>query len=105
MIFRGILSCLCTLYEHLLELLKEVASSQPMPYLRDAVLPECVADFLGPFDALKLNITVPSASPCAKVRQPPQRKMRVIVKNKSKKQEDLGVAVERGMKFNCVCCC
>lgn len=99
-IFRGILSHLCPLYEHLLVLLKEVASSQPMPYLRGAVLPECVADFLGPFDALTLNMTAPPASPCGKVQQPLQRKMHVIVKTKSRKQEDLGITVERGLEFN-----
>lgn len=99
-IFRGLLSCLCPLYEHLLELLKEVASSQPMPYLKDAVLPECVADFLGPSDALTLTLIEPPFSPGAKVEPPLQRKLCVMVKNKRKKQEDLGIAVERRMKFN-----
>lgn len=68
-----------------------------MPYLRDVVLPECVADFLGPSDALTLTAMAPIASPRAKVCQPLQRKTRVKVKNKTRKQEDLGVAVERGM--------
>lgn len=71
-----------------------------MPYLRDVVLPECVADFLGPSDALTLTAMAPIASPRAKVCQPLQRKTRVKVKNKTRKQEDLGVAVERGMDFN-----
>lgn len=71
-----------------------------MPYLRDVVLPECVADFLGPSDALTLTAMAPIASPHAKVCPPLQRKTRVKVKNKTRKQEDLGVAVERGMDFN-----
>lgn len=71
-----------------------------MPYLRDVVLPECVADFLGPSDALTLTSTAPSASRRAKVCLPLQRKTRVKVKNKTRKQEDLGVAVERGMDFD-----
>lgn len=71
-----------------------------MPYLRDVVLPECVADFLGPSDALTLTAMVPIASPRAKVCQPQQRKTGVQVKNKTRKQEDLGVAVERGMDLN-----
>lgn len=81
-----------------------------MPYLRDVVLPECVADFLGPSDALTLSAMAPIASPRAKDCQPLQRKTRAKVKNKTRKQEDLGVAVERGMDFNflfflfCVCC-
>lgn len=103
-IFRGILSCLCPLYENLLLLLREVASSQPMPYLIDTVLPECVADFLGPSDVLTLTIKAPSASPRDKVCQPPQKKARIIIQNKTRKQEDLGIAIERSMEIIFILC-
>lgn len=67
-----------------------------MPYLRDIVLPESAADFLGPSDALALTTTAPTSSACAKVQHPLQRNTTVKVWNKTKKQEDLGITVERG---------
>lgn len=99
MIFRGILSCLCPLYEHLLELLKEVANSQPMPFLTDFTLPVCVTEFLGPSDALILTTMVP---PPPRDHQPQGRKTSVKVKKQKqtrKHDDDLGVAVERGVGF------
>uniref|UniRef100_UPI0037E837CD nucleolus and neural progenitor protein n=1 Tax=Semicossyphus pulcher TaxID=241346 RepID=UPI0037E837CD len=100
-IFRGVLCSLSTLYQKLLELLKEVAKAQPMPFLTDFSLPADVAHFLGSSDAFLL--TKRSAHyPSAKEQKKQQRMKRssVLAKNQGqtkKVKEDLGVAVERGL--------
>ncbi|KAM6978798.1 nucleolus and neural progenitor protein [Tautogolabrus adspersus] len=94
--FRGVLCCLSALYQQLLELLKEVAKAQPMPFLTDFSLPVDVALFLGSSDAFLL--TKRSAHD-AKVKNQKKKMPSVLVKNQGqtkKAKEDLGVAVERG---------
>uniref|UniRef100_A0A3Q4H885 Nucleolus and neural progenitor protein n=1 Tax=Neolamprologus brichardi TaxID=32507 RepID=A0A3Q4H885_NEOBR len=54
-IFRGVLLALSGLYRQLLELLRDVARVQPMPFLTDFSLPADLAQFLGPSDALLLT--------------------------------------------------
>ncbi|XP_049895864.1 nucleolus and neural progenitor protein, partial [Epinephelus moara] len=50
-IARAILVSLSTLYQQLLELLREVANAHPMPFLTDFSLPADMAQFLSPSDA------------------------------------------------------
>ncbi|XP_044073086.1 nucleolus and neural progenitor protein [Siniperca chuatsi] len=104
-IFRGILVSLSTLYQQLLELLREVANAQPMPFLTDFSLPADMAQFLGPSDAFLLT-KQPAHDPHAKdhteKEQQEQRRKKSSVKVKNQGQarkvkEDLGVAVERGI--------
>lgn len=106
MICRGVLVSLSTLYQHLLELLREVANAQSMPFLTDFSLPADMTQFLGPSDAFLL--TKQSAHfPHAKDHKEKQqrRKRSVKVKNQGQRRklkEDLGVAIERGVKlFHC----
>ncbi|XP_041806706.1 nucleolus and neural progenitor protein [Chelmon rostratus] len=100
-ICRGVLVSLSTLYQHLLELLREVANAQSMPFLTDFSLPADMTQFLGPSDAFLL--TKQSAHfPHAKDHKEKQqrRKRSVKVKNQGQRRklkEDLGVAIERGI--------
>ncbi|KAM4557762.1 nucleolus and neural progenitor protein [Odontesthes bonariensis] len=101
-IFRGMLVSLSTLYLRLLELLRDVAHAQPMPYLTDISLPANIAQFLGPYAfILKKH---PAHDPTAKhqkVKRDRRRKASVKVINKKeqkwKMKEDLGVSVERSL--------
>ncbi|XP_041721665.1 nucleolus and neural progenitor protein isoform X1 [Coregonus clupeaformis] len=54
--FRGILGSLAPLYQHLLELLKEVSQAQAMAFLIDFTLPAGIAEFLGPSDSSWLKM-------------------------------------------------
>ncbi|XP_023837345.1 nucleolus and neural progenitor protein [Salvelinus sp. IW2-2015] len=54
--FRGILGSLAPLYQHLLELLKEVSQAQAMAFLIDFTLPAGMAEFLGPSDSSLLKM-------------------------------------------------
>lgn len=104
-ICRGILVSLSTLYRHLLELLREVANSQPMPFLTDFSLPADMTQFLGPFDAsllTKQSAHIPHAKDHKETQQKRRKTSSVKVKNqglKRKVKEDVGVAVERGVEF------
>ncbi|XP_070694279.1 nucleolus and neural progenitor protein isoform X2 [Pempheris klunzingeri] len=105
-IFRGILVSLSTLYQQLLELLREVADAQPMPFLTDFSLPADIAQFLGPSGAFLLT-KQPAHIPHAKGHEEKQQQQRKKKKPsvKVKKQggmvkEDLGVAVVRGIDLN-----
>lgn len=111
MIFRGILVSLSTLYQQLLELLREVVKAQPMPFLTHFSLPADMAQFLGPSGAFLMSKR-PACHPNAKgqaekqqQQQQQRRKKSVKVKNQArarKVKEDLGVAVERGVElFHC----
>ncbi|XP_041663317.1 nucleolus and neural progenitor protein isoform X2 [Cheilinus undulatus] len=94
--FRGVLCCLSTLYQALLEILKDVAKAQPMPFLTNFSLPADVALFLDPSDALLL--TKQSAHD-PEVKQQRKKMPSVLVKNQrqtKKVKEDLGIAVDRG---------
>lgn len=105
MIFRGILVSLSTLYQQLLELLREVANAKPMPFLTDFSLPADIAQFLGPSDPVLLT-KEPAHDHLAKdhkeeeQQQQRRKKSSVKVKNQMRKmKEDLGVAVERGLEL------
>ncbi|XP_078117683.1 nucleolus and neural progenitor protein isoform X1 [Sander vitreus] len=99
-IVRGILVSLSTLYQQLLELLREVANAQPMPFLTDFSLPADMAQFLAPSDA-RLLTKKPARGPLAKGHKYKQQRKKtssVKVKNQGatrEVKEDLGVAVER----------
>ncbi|KAM7407712.1 hypothetical protein PAMA_003451 [Pampus argenteus] len=98
-IFRGVLASLSTLYQQLLEFLKEVAHVRPMPFLTGFSLPGDMAQFLDPSHALLLT---KQHNPCAKDRKEKQqrRKNSVKVKNRGqngKFKEDLGVAIQRDL--------
>ncbi|XP_038576103.1 LOW QUALITY PROTEIN: nucleolus and neural progenitor protein [Micropterus salmoides] len=102
-IFRGILVSLSTLYQQLLELLREVANAKPMPFLTDFSLPADIAQFLGPSDPVLLT-KEPAHDHLAKdhkeeeQQQQRRKKSSVKVKNQMRKmKEDLGVAVERDL--------
>ncbi|XP_018537479.1 nucleolus and neural progenitor protein [Lates calcarifer] len=95
-IFRGILVSLSTLYQQLLEFLREVSIAQPMPYLRDFSLPPDMAQFLGPTDALKLLKQPKHGSHGTDHKKKQQKKNKPSLKVRQVK-EDLGVAVERGI--------
>ncbi|KAM7380768.1 hypothetical protein PAMP_004041 [Pampus punctatissimus] len=100
-IFRGVLASLSTLYQQLLEFLKEVAHIRPMPFLTGFSLPGDMAQFLDPSHALLLT-KQRRYDPCAKDHKENQqrRKNSVKVKNQGqnrKFKEDLGVAVERDL--------
>uniref|UniRef100_A0A3P8P852 Nucleolus and neural progenitor protein-like N-terminal domain-containing protein n=1 Tax=Astatotilapia calliptera TaxID=8154 RepID=A0A3P8P852_ASTCA len=103
-IFRGVLLALSGLYRQLLELLRDVARVQPMPFLTDFSLPADLAQFLGPSDALLL--TKPAAHSIARQEKkqaakklPAEAKKTCTQKRKLK--EDLGVAVIRGSLHSC----
>ncbi|XP_049584174.1 nucleolus and neural progenitor protein [Syngnathus scovelli] len=96
-IFRGILTCLSTLYQYLLELRAEVALARPMPFLTDFNLPANMADFLGPSDAALL-LTKPKSGPHVTTHKPKveRRKAPVGVQKRTRRvREDLGVSVRR----------
>ncbi|XP_028447509.1 nucleolus and neural progenitor protein [Perca flavescens] len=99
-IARGILVSLSTLYQQLLELLREVTNAQPMPFLTDFSLPADMAQFLSPSDA-RLLTKKPARGPLARghrYKQQGKKKSSVEVKNQGETREvkeDLGVAVER----------
>ncbi|XP_033469295.2 nucleolus and neural progenitor protein-like [Epinephelus lanceolatus] len=103
-IARGILVSLSTLYQQLLELLREVAKAHPMPFLTDFSLPADMAQFLGPSDAYVLPKKT-AHGPHAKdhkekQQQGKRKKLPVKVKKQGetrKVKEDLGVAVDRGV--------
>lgn len=106
-IVRGILVHLSALYQPLLELRREVAKAQPMPFLTDFSLPAVMAQFLGPSDALllpKKPACVPQAKD-SKEGQHEKKKSSVKAENRGKTRkvkEDLGVAIERGVeRFHC----
>ncbi|XP_059198941.1 nucleolus and neural progenitor protein [Centropristis striata] len=99
-IARGVLVSLSALYQQLLELLREVANAQPMPFLTDFSLPADMAQFLGPPHAILVSKKPKAHSAHAKEQQQERRKKSVKVKNRGemkKVKEDLGVAVERGL--------
>lgn len=98
------LLALSGLYRQLLELLRDVARVQPMPFLTDFSLPADLAQFLGPSDALLL--TKPAAHSRARQEKkqaakkvPAEAKKTCTQKRKLK--EDLGVAVIRGSLHSC----
>lgn len=101
-IFRGILVGLSALYPKLLKLLREVADTQPMPFLKDFSLPADMTQFLGPSVAsllTKKSAHVPHAKEHKEKRR---KKSSAEVKNQAqtrKVKEDLGVAIERGELF------
>ncbi|XP_019945203.2 nucleolus and neural progenitor protein [Paralichthys olivaceus] len=103
-IFRGVLVSLSTLYQQLLEFLREVAQAQPMPFLTDFSLPADVAQLLSPSHA-SLLIKRPKHGAQAKDHKVTQKKKKkkrssVQVSNRGQKgkvKEDLGVAIQRGL--------
>ncbi|XP_071403360.1 nucleolus and neural progenitor protein [Centroberyx affinis] len=100
-VFRGVLASLASLYQQLLELLREVAHAQPMPFLTGFSLPADMVQFLGPPDAFLLTKPTPRGL-CGKNPQQQQKKAPVQFQNqaKRKKKEDLGVAIQRGQHFD-----
>ncbi|XP_042282424.1 nucleolus and neural progenitor protein [Thunnus maccoyii] len=104
-IFRGVLASLSTLYQQLLEFLREVAHLQPMPFLKSFSLPGDMAEFLGPSHALLLTKwrTRGLHAKDHKEKQQSRKKSSVKVKNQGrtrKVKEDLGVAIERDLALN-----
>lgn len=102
MIFRAVLVSLSALYQQLLELLREVARAQPMPFLKDFYLPADMTQFLHPSDAFALIKQAKRDSPAKGLNKGKEhsKKSSVKVKNQGqswKIKEDLGVAVERGV--------
>ncbi|KAG7241724.1 hypothetical protein INR49_025189 [Caranx melampygus] len=98
--FRGILVCLSTLYQQLLEFLREVALAQPMPFLTDFSLPADLVQFLCPSDALLLSKHPMHRSHAKDQKKKWQKIKKPFDKVKSQRQktkEDLGVAVERDL--------
>ncbi|CAG5865410.1 unnamed protein product [Menidia menidia] len=99
-ILRGVLVSLSALYLQLLELLGEVALSQPMPYLTDVSLPADMTQFLGPSYAsiLKRHPAYSSSAKHLKIKGH-RGKMASVKpihkKQRGKAKEDLGVSVER----------
>lgn len=98
------LLALSGLYRQLLELLRDVARVQPMPFLTDFSLPADLAQFLGPSDALLL--TKPAAhSRARQEKKQAAKKLPAEAKKtctqKRKLKEDLGVAVIRGSLHSC----
>ncbi|KAK2906262.1 nucleolus and neural progenitor protein isoform X1 [Channa argus] len=99
-IFRGILFSLSTLYQQLLELLRDVAHAKPMPFLTDFSLPADMAQFLVPSDAFHLirQRKLDSQVKDPKESQQGTKISSVKVKKKGqarKAKEDLGVAIKR----------
>ncbi|XP_070832892.1 nucleolus and neural progenitor protein [Chaetodon trifascialis] len=103
-ICRGVLVSLSTLYQHLLELLREVANAQPMPYLTDFSLPADMTQFLCPSDALLLtkhSAHVLHAKDLKKKQQRRNTSIKVEDQGQRRKvKEDLGVAVGRDIVLN-----
>ncbi|XP_028249048.1 nucleolus and neural progenitor protein [Parambassis ranga] len=103
-IFRGMLVSLSALYKPLLEVLRDVAQVQPMPFLTDFTLPLDIAEFLGPTDAALMSKHA-ACDPHGKVtKKNQQMKKKSSVRSKkqgqtSKIKEDLGVAVSRGFEL------
>lgn len=98
------LLALSGLYRQLLELLRDVARVQPMPFLTDFSLPADLAQFLGPSDALLL--TKPAAHSIARQKKKQAAKKltaeaKKTCAQKRKLKEDLGVAVIRGSLHSC----
>ncbi|KAL3056621.1 hypothetical protein OYC64_019159 [Pagothenia borchgrevinki] len=101
-ISRGILVSLSSLYQQLLELLRQVADAQPMPFLTDFPLPADMLQFLGPSDALLLTKKLAKAKEIKKKKKEQQKKDKSSVKVKNqgaarKVKEDVGVTVERAI--------
>ncbi|XP_026231489.1 nucleolus and neural progenitor protein [Anabas testudineus] len=100
-IFRAFLVSLSTLYQQLLELLREVACAKPMPFLTDFSLPADLTQFLHPSDALLLieqPKRISSTKGLEARKQQQQKKSSVKEKNLGqswKIKEDLGIAIER----------
>lgn len=102
MIFRAVLVSLSTLYCQLLELLSEVARAQPMPFLKDVTLPADMTQFLHFSDAFVVIKQAKCDSPAKSLNKGKQHRKTSSVKVKNqgqlwKAEEDLGVAVERGV--------
>ncbi|XP_029937526.1 nucleolus and neural progenitor protein [Myripristis murdjan] len=101
--FRGVLVCLASLYQQLLELLREVAQAKPMPFLTDFSLPADMAQFLGPSSASLLT-KKPQQQEEQQQQRNKERKRKAPAKipNQAKRQkkEDLGVAVQRDQLFD-----
>lgn len=89
MICRGILASLSALYQHLLQLLGEVADAHPMPFLTEFSLPVDMSQFLPPSDAFLQISHIPQRKTQQEVQQRVKRKLK----------EDLGVAINRGTVF------
>ncbi|XP_056898965.1 nucleolus and neural progenitor protein isoform X2 [Takifugu flavidus] len=87
-ICRGILASLSSLYQHLLQLLGEVAEAHPMSFLKEFSLPVDMSQFLPPSDAF------------LQARLIPQRKKQQEVQQgvKRKANEDLGVSINRALE-------
>ncbi|XP_062287899.1 nucleolus and neural progenitor protein [Scomber scombrus] len=98
-IFRGVLASLSTLYQQLLEFLREVACLQPMPFLKDFSLPRDMAQFLGPSLALLLTkrLTQNLHAKDHKMQQRKNPSFTVKKRQAMKVKEDLGVAIERDL--------
>ncbi|XP_039883743.1 nucleolus and neural progenitor protein isoform X2 [Simochromis diagramma] len=99
-IFRGVLLALSGLYRQLLELLRDVARVQPMPFLTDFSLPADLAQFLGPSDALLLTKPVAHSRARQEKKQAAKKlpaEAKKTCTQKRKLKEDLGVAVIRGV--------
>ncbi|XP_030614854.1 nucleolus and neural progenitor protein [Archocentrus centrarchus] len=97
-IFRGMLVGLASLYQQLLELLKDVAHAQPMPFLTDFSLPADIAQLLGPSDAYLLS-KHPAHRKDRQDKKQRAKKFSVKVRTQAQKRkikEDLGIAVKRG---------
>ncbi|XP_041858104.1 nucleolus and neural progenitor protein isoform X2 [Melanotaenia boesemani] len=99
-IFRGVLVGLFMLYHRVLELLRDVAQAQPMPYLTDISLPADMSQFLGPScrSLLKKHPAHDSHVKHEMVNR--QRIKKASVKVTKKRQtgrikEDLGIVIER----------
>lgn len=103
MIFRGVLFSLSTLYQHLLVLLRDVASAKPMPFLTAFTLPADMAQLLDPSGAALLPKHLVLA-PETKHHKGKLKGQKTSVKFKKKEvkrkvEEDLGMAVERGAEL------
>ncbi|XP_008298377.1 nucleolus and neural progenitor protein [Stegastes partitus] len=109
-IFRGLLVSLSNLYQQVLELLRDVADAQPMPFLTDFSLPVDMVQFLAPFDAFLLT-KHPAYDPHPKDHKEKQQQQKKKQKKKPsanvrdqgrtrKINDDLGVAVERDLALD-----
>nr|XP_046260409.1 nucleolus and neural progenitor protein isoform X2 [Scatophagus argus] len=103
-ICRGVLVSLSTLYQQLLQLLREVANAKPMPFLRDFSLPGDMTEFLCPSDAHLLSKQSAHIPHDKHYKEKQLRRKKTPVSLQVKKQgqkrkvkEDLGVAVQRGV--------
>lgn len=106
MIFRGILVSLSVFYQPLLELLREVSSAKPMPFLTDFSLPTDIMQFLGLSDAF-LQTKLEECLPQNKDMQQKGSKKKNLKKRRQTKrnQVDLGVAIQRGVeRYPCYVC-